>query len=43
MSYATIFIPGSGILAAYEGAPDELDSALGIYLLTWAIVTFLYM
>jgi len=40
MSYATIFIPGSGILAAYASAA-ELDSALGIYLITWFIVTFL--
>jgi len=40
MSYATILIPGSGILAAYEGKDDELASALGIYLVTWTLVTF---
>ncbi|EDR02110.1 FUN34 transmembrane protein [Laccaria bicolor S238N-H82] len=40
MSFATIFIPGSGISAAYTNA-DEFESALGIYLLTWAIFTFL--
>jgi len=39
MSYATILIPGSGVLAAYTN-PDELDSALGIYLITWFMVTF---
>jgi len=40
MSYATILIPGSGILAAFKDA-NELDSALGIYLITWFMVTFL--
>jgi len=42
LSYATIFIPGSGILAAYEGKNDDLSSAIGIYLITWFIVTFLF-
>jgi len=42
MSYATILIPGSGILAAYEGKGQDLSSALGIYLITWFIVTFLF-
>ncbi|KAF9450819.1 hypothetical protein P691DRAFT_809332, partial [Macrolepiota fuliginosa MF-IS2] len=42
MSYATILIPGSGILAAYEGNAGELSSALGIFLITWFIVTFLF-
>lgn len=42
MSFATIFLPGSGVLAAYESA-DELNSALGIYLWTWFIITFLLL
>ncbi|KAF8431905.1 Gpr1 family protein [Boletus edulis BED1] len=33
MSYATILIPGSGVLSAYTSA-DELSQALGIYLIT---------
>jgi len=42
MSYATILIPGSGILTAYANGPDdELASALGIYLIVWFILTFL--
>jgi succinate-acetate transporter protein len=41
LSYAAILIPGSGILAAYEGG-NELSSALGIYLITWAMVTFFF-
>lgn len=41
-SYATLFIPSSGILAAYTD-PNELASALGIYLITWFIVTFLLL
>ncbi|KAJ2955797.1 hypothetical protein NUW54_g14713 [Trametes sanguinea] len=40
MSFATIFIPGSGVTAAYT-SESELNSALGIYLFTWMIVTFL--
>jgi len=39
MSYATILLPGSGILAAYTNV-DELTSALGIFLLAWTLVTF---
>ena len=42
MSYATILIPGSGILAAYTD-PNELDSSLGIFLITWTIVTFFFL
>ncbi|KAJ8597144.1 hypothetical protein M405DRAFT_620995 [Rhizopogon salebrosus TDB-379] len=43
MSYATILIPNSGILAAYAGHEDELNQALGIYLITWFVFTFLLM
>jgi len=39
MSYATILIPGSGVLAAYTSVHD-LQSALGIYLMAWFMVTF---
>ncbi|KIK54486.1 hypothetical protein GYMLUDRAFT_77027 [Collybiopsis luxurians FD-317 M1] len=40
LSYATIFIPGSGISEAY--ATDvEFINAVGIYLMTWMTVTFL--
>ncbi|KAJ7350006.1 FUN34 transmembrane protein [Mycena albidolilacea] len=42
MSYATIFIPSSGILAAYPD-PNELASALGIYLLAWLILTLFFL
>ncbi|KAG0702565.1 Gpr1 family protein [Suillus ampliporus] len=43
MSYATILIPNSGILAAYGTNQDELNQALGIYLITWFVFTFLLM
>lgn len=47
MSYATILIPSSGVIAAYEtnGVLNvaELESALGIYLITWFMVTFLLL
>lgn len=39
LSYATILLPGSGILAAFTDV-TELQSALGIYLITWFMVTF---
>jgi len=42
MSYATILIPGSGVLSAYTD-PTELESALGIYLIAWFMVTFLLL
>jgi GPR1/FUN34/yaaH family len=40
MSYATILIPGSGIVAAFGTNVTQLNNALGIYLLTWTMVTF---
>ncbi|KAF7368699.1 hypothetical protein MVEN_00194500 [Mycena venus] len=43
LSFGTIFLPGTGIIAAYEGKGDELDSALGIYLFSWFIVTVLLL
>jgi len=42
LSFALIYWPGSGILAAYTDATDQLTSALGIYLITWFIVTFIF-
>ncbi|PBK71074.1 Gpr1 family protein [Armillaria solidipes] len=42
MSYATIFIPNSGILDAYGTDASELSSALAVYLFAWMIVTVLF-
>ncbi|KAJ6464535.1 FUN34 transmembrane protein [Mycena sanguinolenta] len=42
MSYATIFIPSSGILAAYPD-PNEFASAVGIYLVAWLMVTIFFL
>lgn len=42
MSYATILIPGSGVVSAYTST-DEFDQAIGIYLITWFILTFLFL
>jgi len=45
LSYATILLPGSGIIDAFVDPTTkvlnaaELDSALGIYLITWCLVT----
>ena len=43
MSYATILIPSSGIIDAYAKAPEELSNALGIYLITWFMFTFMML
>jgi len=42
MSYATIFIPSSGVLAAYTD-PTELGNAVGIYLITWMMLTIVFI
>jgi succinate-acetate transporter protein len=42
MSYATILIPGSGILTAYADK-TELSSGLGIFLTAWGMVTFFFL
>jgi len=41
LSYAAILIPGTGIGAAYTSAAEE-TSAIGIYLASWFIITFLF-
>ncbi|KAI0259291.1 GPR1/FUN34/yaaH family-domain-containing protein [Gloeopeniophorella convolvens] len=44
LSFATLFIPGSGIADAYAASADpakETD-AIAIYLTSWMIVTFLF-
>ncbi|KAI9359675.1 GPR1/FUN34/yaaH family-domain-containing protein [Zopfochytrium polystomum] len=40
MSYATVLLPNSGVLAAYQGT-TQLHDALGYYLLGWAVFTFI--
>lgn len=42
MSYATILIPGSGIVTAYTSV-DEFNQAIGIYLITWFVLTFMLL
>ncbi|KAJ7708218.1 FUN34 transmembrane protein [Mycena rosella] len=42
LSYATILLPGSGILAAYK-TEAEANSAIGIFLMSWFIVTFFFL
>src|SRR6267154_3699950 len=44
LSFATIFIPNSGIVDAYKtAAPGMEDNAIGIFLIAWMIVTFLFL
>ncbi|KAH9970670.1 GPR1/FUN34/yaaH family-domain-containing protein [Russula compacta] len=42
LSFATLFIPNSGIADAYSSDPGMEQDAIGIYLLSWMIVTFLF-
>ncbi|KAG7095293.1 hypothetical protein E1B28_006061 [Marasmius oreades] len=42
LSYATILIPGSGIGDTYKNSEAEFASAVGVYLMTWMVVTFLF-
>jgi succinate-acetate transporter protein len=42
MSYATIFIPGSGVLASYSD-DKELSNALGLYLIVWFMITVMFI
>jgi hypothetical protein len=41
ISFALILLPSTGIASAYPTA-DEFNSALGIYLIVWFIITFLF-
>jgi hypothetical protein len=43
MSYATIFIPGSGVMASFGDNTDEFNQAFGLYLMTWFVITVLFM
>jgi len=42
ISYALILLPGTGVIAAYGDNVAELESALGIYLMAWFIITTLF-
>lgn len=42
MSWAVIQLPGTGVLASYTDE-RELGRALGIFLITWFIVTLMFM
>lgn len=43
MSYATIFIPGSGVLDAFGGPTEEFNQAFGLYLIVWLMITLMFM
>jgi succinate-acetate transporter protein len=43
LSYSAILIPGTGIISSYAGNEAELGNALGIYLFSWFIFTFLLL
>lgn len=43
LSYATLFIPSSGVMAAFNGDAQEFSNAVGIYLMTWFMITLMFM
>ena len=47
LSFATLFIPGSGIGDAYKAvattAPAMEDDAIGIFLMAWMVLTALFL
>ena len=48
ISYAMIYLPGSGIIAAYTDTATgkllpEFDQALGLYYTAWFVVTFVFI
>ncbi|WWD21087.1 hypothetical protein CI109_105568 [Kwoniella shandongensis] len=43
LSFAVLYIPQFEVVAAYGTEIKELDSALGLYLITWGIVTFIFL
>ncbi|KAI8340689.1 GPR1/FUN34/yaaH family-domain-containing protein [Chlamydoabsidia padenii] len=43
LSYACIFVPGFGILEGYGTDTKVLDQSLGIYLVSWAIMTAIFL
>ncbi|KAG9299262.1 hypothetical protein G9A89_013910 [Geosiphon pyriformis] len=41
MSFGLIYLPFTGIVKSYEGREDEFEHAIGIYLISWTIFTFI--
>jgi uncharacterized protein len=44
LSFATLFVPGSGIGDAYKTAAKGMeDDAIGIFLMAWMVLTALFL
>jgi hypothetical protein len=43
LSFATLYIPNSGIAAAYQADPKMEQDAIGIFFLAWMIVTIFFL
>jgi len=43
LSYATLYIPNSGIAAAYQADPNMEQDAIGIFYLSWMIITIFFL
>ncbi|KXN84943.1 Ammonia transport outward protein 2 [Leucoagaricus sp. SymC.cos] len=43
MSYATIFIPGSGVMDTFQDNMDEFNQAFGLFLIVWFMITVMFI
>ena len=43
MAFAAFLHPDFGVAAAYAKDPETLESAIGIFLASWFIVTFIFL
>jgi len=43
MAYAAILHPGFGVSTAYAKHPGQLANAIGIFLASWFIITFIFL
>lgn len=41
LSFGAIFVPAFGIQDAYKDVPEQLGNAIGLYLIGWAVFTFM--
>jgi len=43
LTYAAFIYPGLGLSDAFADHPEQLNSAIGIFLAAWFIITFIFL
>jgi len=43
LAFGTILIPGSGVMSAFSSDTRELDNAVGLFLITWMLVSIYFL